>query len=53
MKIRRTTKVARVKLSAACHTSQADIERIVNGAPVPADAPKWQVDTRPQRRRKP
>lgn len=47
MKIRRNAQ--KVRLSDACHTSQKEIERIVNAAPVPADAPKWQVTTRTAR----
>ena len=45
MKIRRTSKAPRVRLSDACHTSQADMERIINNAPVPAGAPRWQART--------
>lgn len=42
----RKSKASKVRLSDLCHTSQADIERIVNGAPVPAGSPKWQVTAR-------
>jgi len=33
-------------LTAACNTSQEDMERIVNGATVPQGTPAWQVTTR-------
>lgn len=45
----KTPKTPKVKLSDLCHTRQADIERIVNGATIPVDAPKWQVTTRAAR----
>ncbi len=52
MKIRRPAKAATPgrKLSDACHTSQADIERIVNGAKIPPGGVPPAPFSRPARR---